>query len=149
MSLQGSQRDSLDRIHAKNSDVPGPGYYNSRSVFDLPEAGGGGSYNDTDFLMQLNAARKRQSSVFESRTQRDSMLKGISKRRNEPGTSDHKTESSRLFLTLCFVGPGAYDLPPDIRTQSKPADKQFFASSGARFQDVSNLIFIRYGSVCK
>ncbi len=98
---QGSQRDSLDRIRAKNSDVPGPGYYNSRSVFDLPEAGGGTSYNDTDFLMQLNAARKRQSAVFESRTQRDSMLRGISKRRNEPGTPAFMVDS-RLVLIVYF-----------------------------------------------
>ncbi len=123
--MQGSQRDSLDKITAKNADVPGPGYYNTRSVFDLPEAHGGASYNDTDFLMQLNAARTRQSAVFESKTQRDSMLKFIAKRRNEPG-------------------PGQYDLPADLKVQTKPANKQFFASSGERFQNVSILLSASY-----
>jgi hypothetical protein len=55
------------------TEAPGPGYYNYRSDFDLPEHGGN-SYADTNFLMQLNAARKRQSAVFESRTGRDALM---------------------------------------------------------------------------
>lgn len=82
MCLQGSQRDALDKIKSKNSEVPGPGYYNQHSDFDLPDAHGVG---DTDFLMQLNAARKRQSAAFESKTQRDALLKGVYKRQDEPG----------------------------------------------------------------
>ncbi len=130
VNVQGSQRDSLDKIRSKNCEVPGPGYYNAHSDFDLPDsAGGGSSYNDTDFLMQLNAARKRQSAVFESRTQRDAMLGSIDKRSQEPG-------------------PGAYNLPSDIRLVSKPPDKQFFGSSGARFQDVSDTCIFFVAIVC-
>ena len=126
--VQASQRDSLDKIAKKNNDVPGPGYYNTHSVFDMVETHGGASYQDTDFLMQLNAARKRQSAVFESSTQRDSMMKAIAKRRNEPG-------------------PGQYDLPADMKIVSKPPNKQFFASSGERFQNV--FFFISTFAQCR
>jgi hypothetical protein len=71
--LQGSERGAYDKITAKMTEAPGPGYYNYRSDFDLPEHGGN-SYADTNFLMQLNAARKRQSAVFESRTGRDALM---------------------------------------------------------------------------
>lgn len=66
------------------TEAPGPGYYNYHSDFDMPESAGGNSYADTNFLMQLNAARKRQSAVFESRTGRDAMMQEI-KRKDGPG----------------------------------------------------------------
>jgi hypothetical protein len=117
-TLQGSDRGAFERITAKMTEAPGPGYYNYRSEFDLPEEAGGNSYADTNFLMQLNAARKRQSAVFESRTARDALMQEVKRRQGEPG-------------------PGSYDLGTSIKVESKPEKVQNFASSGARFQDVS------------
>ena len=81
---KGSERNALDKMNAKMTEAPGPGYYNYQSDFDLPETAGSNSYADTNFLMQLNAARKRQSAVFESRTGRDSRMQEI-KRKEGPG----------------------------------------------------------------
>lgn len=100
------------------TEAPGPGYYNYRSDFDLPEHGGSNAYADTNFLMQLNAARTRQSAVFESRTGRDSLMQEIKQKAVAPG-------------------PGYYNLPPAIKVEEKPAKVQNFSSSGERFRDVS------------
>ena len=101
------------------TEAPGPGYYNYQSDFDLPDPAGGNSYADTNFLMQLNAARKRQSAVFESLTHRDSLMQDINRRIGEPG-------------------PGYYDIPTTVKADTaKPGRQQNFSSSGARFQDVS------------
>lgn len=68
----------------KNDQAPGPGYYNtSKSTFDLFDTSTGG--NDTDFIMRLNAIRKRQSAVFESKSERDSILRDAIRRKDEPG----------------------------------------------------------------
>lgn len=83
--LQGAERGALERITARMTEAPGPGYYNYTSDFDLPEQAGSNSYADTNFLMQLNAARKRQSAVFESRTGRDSLMQEIKRKEGDPG----------------------------------------------------------------
>ena len=84
------------------TEAPGPGYYNYHSDFDMPETAGNNSYADTNFLMQLNAARKRQSAVFESRTGRDALMQEI-KRKDGPG------EKLLWFLYLqlkaCWIFP--------------------------------------------
>ena len=91
-----AERGSLDKMAAKESAAPGPGYYNFRSDFDLPEEGN--TFTDTSFLMQLTAARKKQSAVFESRTARDSLMQDIKRKLHEPG---------RSFLGgMLFVGGG-------------------------------------------
>jgi hypothetical protein len=126
VSVQGSDRGAFERITAKMTEAPGPGYYNYRSEFDLPEEAGGNSYADTNFLMQLNAARKRQSAVFESRTARDALMQEVKRRQGEPG-------------------PGSYDLGTSIKAESKPEKVQNFASSGARFQDVSHCSCVLFG----
>ena len=82
---KGSERNALDKITARMTEAPGPGYYNYQSDFDLPESAGGNSYSDTNFLMQMNAARRRQSAVFESRTSRDALMQEIKRRDGEPG----------------------------------------------------------------
>eukprot|EP00600_Ochromonadales_sp_CCMP1393_P001586 CAMPEP_0174977182 /NCGR_PEP_ID=MMETSP0004_2-20121128/13462_1 /TAXON_ID=420556 /ORGANISM="Ochromonas sp., Strain CCMP1393" /LENGTH=552 /DNA_ID=CAMNT_0016228327 /DNA_START=66 /DNA_END=1724 /DNA_ORIENTATION=- len=114
---RSAERGAYDKITAKMTEAPGPGYYNYQSDFDLPEEHGTSSYADTNFLMQLNAARKRQSAVFESRTGRDALMQEISKKKEIPG-------------------PGEYDHPPAIKAPKvKPNIPQNFSSSGARFQD--------------
>lgn len=75
----------MERITARMTEAPGPGYYNCQSDFDLPPEAGSNSYADTSFLMQLNAARKRQSAVFESRTGRDSLMQEIKHKQGDPG----------------------------------------------------------------
>ena len=39
--------------------------------------------------MQLNAARKRQSAIFESKTMRDSFMSDVIRKLEEPGNDDH------------------------------------------------------------
>ena len=39
--------------------------------------------------MQLNAARKRQSAIFESKTMRDSFMSDVIRKLEEPGNADH------------------------------------------------------------
>ena len=107
---------------AKVTEAPGPGYYNYRSDFDLPENAGGNSYADTNFLMQLNAARKRQSAVFESRTGRDALMQEVRRKEADPG-------------------PGTYNLSSSLKAETKPARQQNFASSGERFRDVREHIY--------
>jgi hypothetical protein len=113
---QGSDRGAYDKMTARMTEAPGPGYYNYQSDFDVPEANGN-SYSDTNFLMQLNASRRRQSAVFESRTSRDSMMQDIQRRVGEPG-------------------PGDYNIGTKLKSETKSNRDQHFASSGARFQDV-------------
>lgn len=108
------ERTELDKVLAKRSDAPGPGYYNTHSSFDLT---GGHSPMESDFLIHLNAAKKRQLSVFESKTARSSLEKEIERRKALPG-------------------PGEYSLPSTIKVESKPSSLQFFASSGPRFKEV-------------
>eukprot|EP01035_Chromulina_nebulosa_P025897 gene25897-33850_t len=77
-------RESLDRLVAKVRETPGPGYYNSPSPFDLLESGPGlGGRNDADFLMRLSTAKKHQSSIFESKTQRE-VFQEVRQRENDP-----------------------------------------------------------------
>lgn len=118
---QGSERGAIEKITAKMTEAPGPGYYNYRSEFDLPEQGGN-SYADTNFLMQLNAARKRQSAVFESRTGRDALMQEIKRKEGDPG-------------------PGYYNIATSLRADEKPQKVQNFSSSGERFKDVSDIFW--------
>ena len=102
------------------TEAPGPGYYNYKSEFDLPDSSGGNSYSDTNFLMQLQAAHQRKSAVFESRTGRDSLMQDIKRREGDPG-------------------PGYYDVATKLKVDSRPQKLQNFSSSGERFRDVSSL----------
>jgi hypothetical protein len=43
--------------------------------------------------MQLNAARKRQSAIFESKTTRDSFMSDVIKKLEEPGNDDHNVSN--------------------------------------------------------
>jgi len=101
-------------ITAKAAVAPGPGYYNLQSSFDNNDEGT--YYNDTNFIMQLNAARKRQSAIFESKTTRDSFMSDVIKKLEEPG-------------------PGQYNIPPVIQPKTVPAERQNFSFTGERFKD--------------
>lgn len=70
-------------ISARESPAPGPGYYNVQSDFDIAEEGS--HYHDTNFIMQLNAAKKRQTAVFESKTTRDAFLQDVIQKIDQPG----------------------------------------------------------------
>lgn len=107
------ERTELDKVLSKRSDIPGPGYYSSLSAFDLA---GSDSPMDTDFLVHLNAAKKRQLSVFESKTSRSSFQQEIERKRSQPG-------------------PGDYVIPSTIVVKQKPPAVQCFATSGERFKD--------------
>ena len=63
------------------SEAPGPGYYNYHSSFDQFS-----SEEKSDFITQLNAARKRLSASFESKTDRSAMLKdALRGKEGQPG----------------------------------------------------------------
>lgn len=110
---------------AKVNETPGPGYYDTPSAFDLNPTGN--AQHDNDFLVHLNAAKKRHSSSFESKTARDALLKEIERRKYDPG-------------------PGYYELPKAIEVKTKPPNQQFFTTSEERFKDVMsiNLFYILY-----
>lgn len=112
---KNAARDAADKMRARATEAPGPGYYNAVSEFDKI-AGITNNYDDTNFIMHLTATRKRQSSVFESKTGRDSFLEGVKKREKDPG-------------------PGDYNLPTSIHVEAKPVNQQFFTSSDIRFKD--------------
>jgi hypothetical protein len=78
-------RSILDKMLARVSDAPGPGYYDKPSDFDLNPTGS--TLHDSDFLVHLNTAKKRQLSVFESKTNRDALLQEVERRRADPGKS--------------------------------------------------------------
>eukprot|EP01035_Chromulina_nebulosa_P022207 gene22207-28756_t len=99
------------------SSAPGPGQYNTLSSFDLIDSNNQHSINkvnnDVNFIYQLNKAKKKQMSVFESKTIRDPLK----------STSD-------------LPGPGSYVLPSAIEIQrALPPDQQTFSSYGPRFRD--------------
>lgn len=105
------ERTALEKTLSKRVDAPGPGYYNTLSSFDLAASGP----MDQDFLLHLNAAKRRQLSVFESKTARDSLQQEVSRKAGP--------------------GPGHYTLPGAIKVTSKPSSLQFFASCEPRFKD--------------
>eukprot|EP00599_Poterioochromonas_sp_BG-1_P000781 CAMPEP_0173144032 /NCGR_PEP_ID=MMETSP1105-20130129/7004_1 /TAXON_ID=2985 /ORGANISM="Ochromonas sp., Strain BG-1" /LENGTH=583 /DNA_ID=CAMNT_0014057661 /DNA_START=101 /DNA_END=1852 /DNA_ORIENTATION=- len=107
-------RSALDKVLQKVSGAPGPGYYDVPGDFDLNPTGQ--QLHDSDFLVHLNASKKRQTSSFESRTTRDAFLKEVDRRKYDPG-------------------PGQYELPPAIQAPAKPAQIQNFNTSGPRFQE--------------
>lgn len=118
VTLKGTTRASLDRTKDKHdAETPGPGYYNHRSSFDMMDPS---RSNDTDFVVQLGNTRKQQSSVFESKTLRDSFIKDAYNRIDEPG-------------------PGSYHIPPSIQAPAaKPVNQQCFTSAEKRFKDITS-----------
>lgn len=114
-TMKGPDRAAMDRMEAKASATPGPGYYNTSSDFDA--LGTGNAIHDSDFVIHLNMAKKRQLSAFESKTARDAIMQEIHRRQGEPG-------------------PGQYDIPSAIQAEkSKPLQLQCFSSSETRFRD--------------
>jgi len=100
-----------DKELSNRALLPGPGYYNTFSSFDLlnPE----NSQTDADFVYRMAAAKKRPNATFESKTQRNAL--GI----NPEGP-----------------GPGDYFIPAVIQApRPLSPDQQNFSSSGPRFQD--------------
>lgn len=114
-TFRGPDREAMDRIEAKVSQTPGPGYYNTPSDFE--SLGTGHGMYDNDFLVHMAQAKRRQMSSFESKTARDGIMQEIERRKNEPG-------------------PGQYYIPPSISAEKnvKPPNLQFFSSSEARFK---------------
>jgi hypothetical protein len=56
-TLKGSDREATNRIEAKASQTPGPGYYNTSSSFGNFSTGHG--MYDSDFLIHMAQAKKR------------------------------------------------------------------------------------------
>lgn len=119
-NFKGSDRAQLDRVLSKSaSAAPGPGYYNYRGSFD--------SFRDpsesdpADFVMHLNASRKKLSASFASATDRSSMLRDVLKPR------------------AGLPGPAQYSLPSTMAEAEKgrPQHLQCFTSSGERFFEPS------------
>lgn len=97
-------------------DAPGPGYYNTPTTFDVADD----SFNpnaSTDLVLQLKAARKRQSFMFESSTERKVFQEVIS--------------------TKVAPGPGVYDIPSSLAAPIKPPEQQCFNSTVPRFSEGS------------
>ena len=99
--IQAAPRQSA--VSARESPAPGPGYYNLHSDFDFPEEGS--HYNDTNFIMQLNAARKRQSAAFESKTTRDAFLSDVIQKIDQPGIyvyndNDSNNNSNNIYIYI-------------------------------------------------
>lgn len=121
-SFKGSDRAQMDRYLAKSTNAaPGPGYYNYRSSFDQYVDPGSGHGEGADFVMHLNASRKKLSASFASATDRSAMLRDVLKpREGQPG-------------------PGTYVLPSSLSKAEtgKPDKLQCFASSGERFFEPS------------
>jgi len=119
-SFKGSDRAQLDRYESKVANAaPGPGYYNTRSSFEiLNEKEVAGS---TDFVLHLHASRKKLSASFASGSDRNSMLRDALKPR------------------IGMPGPGMYQLPSAMSDaeKSKPEHLQCFSSSGERFFEPS------------
>jgi hypothetical protein len=114
-TLKGSDREAMDRIEAKATQTPGPGYYNTPSSFENFSTGHG--MYDSDFLIHMAQAKKRQMSSFESKTVRYGIMQEIERRKNDPG-------------------PCQYTIPSTIKADKnvKPPNLQFFSSSEARFR---------------
>lgn len=109
---KGSKRP--DGLSKERLAAPGPGYYNTASsTFDDPTASS--IYNDGSYTMKLNAARRQQSSSFESKTEREVVPRHILKEKRP--------------------APGSYTLPSAISIKTKPAHLQNFGSSDARIKD--------------
>ncbi len=123
-TMKGSTRDAVYKALEKaGGQAPGPGYYNYIGSFDKFD-----DSDETNLIVRLNAAKKRLSASFESKTTRNAMLKAA------------------LGPTLHHPGPGAYNLrseePPidDYEDPSKPKTNQNFLSGGERFPINKNTI---------
>jgi len=117
-SMKGVERTQLYKMMEKASgQAPGPGYYNYRGVFDQFD-----DSDQTNMVVRLNAARKRLSASFESKTTRNAMLQ------------------AELKPKLSNPGPGQYNIAPGVpeHDPKQPRTNQNFLSGGARFRDEIN-----------
>jgi hypothetical protein len=108
----------LDAIQTTGKGIPGPGYYNTPTEFDLQGNDKFNPHLGTDIVLQLKAARKRQSHMFESSTTRKVFNEVLSTKVDQPG-------------------PGIYRVPSCIQAQSKPTEQQCFNSTVDRFAEGS------------
>lgn len=118
-TMRGSERAQMYKIMEKASgQAPGPGYYNYRGIFDQFD-----DRDQTNMVVRLNAAKKRLSASFESKTTRNAML------------------NAELKPKLDVPGPGAYDVAesvPEYDPANKPQTNQNFLSGGPRFKEDMN-----------
>jgi len=117
-TMRGSERSQLYKMMEKASgQAPGPGYYNYRGIFD--------QFDDTDqtnMVVRLNAAKKRLSASFESKTTRNAML------------------NAELKPRLSNPGPGHYNISQEVpeHDPNQPRTNQNFLSGGPRFREDMN-----------
>jgi hypothetical protein len=101
-----------------SGQAPGPGYYNYRGIFDQFD-----DSDQTNMVVRLNAAKKRLSASFESKTSRNAML------------------NAELKPKLNNPGPGQYTIPGtevEILDKSVVKTNQNFLSGGPRWKDDIN-----------
>jgi hypothetical protein len=104
-------------LQTAGKGIPGPGYYNTPTEFDLQ---GNDKFNPTmgtDIVLQLKAARKRPSYMFESATTRKVFDEVISTKEGP--------------------GPGVYTIASSIQAKTKPVEKQCFDTTVPRFAEGS------------
>lgn len=101
-------------LSSKDIQMPGPGYYNIMSDFDV--INNHSSNSESNLILRLQAAKAKSSASFESKTSRDSIFKDSLKNIQGPG-------------------PGKYEIPSSIKVKTKPVEKQFFSSCEKRFKD--------------
>lgn len=89
----------MDNLNRKN-EAPGPGYYNYTSAFDMNNSDS--NYQDMHFTLQLNAARKKQSSMFASGTERASILHFVKEKIENPGLLLASQNYTIYFFILLF-----------------------------------------------
>ena len=116
VSMKGSDRNQLYRSMEKaGGQAPGPGYYNYRGDFDIFD-----DSDDTNYIVRLNAAKKKLSASFASGSRRNAML------------------NAELKPKIGNPGPGAYTLrqedpEEDTGSPGKKKTDQNFLSGGERF----------------
>ena len=120
-SMKGADRNQLYRSMEKaGGQAPGPGYYNYRGAFDQFD-----DSDQTNMVVRLNAARKRLSASFESKTSRNAML------------------NAELKPKMGMPGPGAYTITAPVKGFGSPTKEgeltnQNFLSGGERFREDPN-----------
>lgn len=119
VSMKGSDRNQLYRSMEKaGGQAPGPGYYNYRGDFDLYD-----NSDNTNYIVRLNAAKKKLSASFASGSSRNAML------------------NAELKPKIGNPGPGAYTLrreDPEMNSPDGKKTDQNFLSGGERFPTEKN-----------
>ena len=114
--MKGSDRNQLYRSMEKaGGQAPGPGFYNYRGDFDIFD-----NSDKTNYIVRLNAAKKKLSASFASGTSRNAML------------------NAELKPKIGNPGPGAYTLRHEDANLDSPIKKKTDQNLGGEVSDEKN-----------